>query len=263
MTELIIARDWRVRLQQNSLDCFDTLWQMDAPWFEPPNQARGGWSGVCRIELNRPDGTQVALFLKRQENYRTRTLRHPFSGEATLAREWRNLCRFQAQGVPVAPPVAYALRQTATGLQVVLLTEALDGFLPLTELLEHWPAAWPVAGRAQLADQVAQVVRRMHVCGLRHNCLYPKHIMVKLVEGNFIVRLLDLEKAHWTPLIIRTAIRDLDQLNRYTRACTDADRRQFCRRYFEHWPVQLSRWVLRRISARALRKNPPLLERSS
>lgn len=259
MTELRIAPNWQGLLQHNGLDSFTALWQLDLPWFEPPNRARGGWSGVCRLELKRPDGGQVAVFLKRQENYRTRTVRHPLRGEATLAREWRNLCRFQAQGVPVPPPIAYAAAQTEGRLQALLLTEALDDFLPLTELLTQWPASWPeTATRLQLADDLACVVRQMHARGLQHNCLYPKHIFVKPAAAGFLVRLIDLEKARWTLLGIRTTIRDLDQLNRHTRTCTDAERTQFCQRYFEHWPLQLSRWVLRRIMARSLRKQPLL-----
>jgi hypothetical protein len=85
-------------LLHNQLADFDRLWDLQAEWFEEPNRRRGGWSGVCRLEL-RGEGEQVVpVFLKRQENHRARTLRHPFKGIPTVRRELQNLLCFQAEG---------------------------------------------------------------------------------------------------------------------------------------------------------------------
>ena len=52
---------WRSILAYNKLSDFDALWKLEAEWFEPPNQRRGGWSGVSRCELMLSEGGVVAF----------------------------------------------------------------------------------------------------------------------------------------------------------------------------------------------------------
>jgi hypothetical protein len=56
-------------LTTNQLDTFDRIWHLKMDWIESPNQKRGGWSGVGRIELKKNDGTPLNLFIKKQERY--------------------------------------------------------------------------------------------------------------------------------------------------------------------------------------------------
>jgi hypothetical protein len=83
---------WRTILARNGLTDFDALWDLKADWFEAPNHRRGGWSGVSRCELDRPEGGKVAVFLKRQENHKARIWSHPVHGAPTFLREFRTSC---------------------------------------------------------------------------------------------------------------------------------------------------------------------------
>ena len=51
-----LADDWQRIFEFNGLRSFDDFWKLEAQWFEEPNQRRGGWSGVARCELKRPEG---------------------------------------------------------------------------------------------------------------------------------------------------------------------------------------------------------------
>ena len=63
---------------------FDTIWQLDTDWFEPPNHRRGGWSGVVKYVLETTHGA-IDVFIKRQENHVSKTLLHPFKGQMSRA----------------------------------------------------------------------------------------------------------------------------------------------------------------------------------
>lgn len=100
---------WRAVLARNGLDGFDALWNLEVPWFEPPNRRRGGWSGVARCELEDAAGQRRGVFLKRQENHKTFSWRHPFKGIPTFLREFRLIRRYRAGGVPTLDPVYFAV----------------------------------------------------------------------------------------------------------------------------------------------------------
>ena len=85
-----VSPGWAEVLRHNQLDTFEAIWNLKAPWYEPLNVRRGGWSGVSRINCKLPGGDEVGVFIKRQSNHRTR---HPLLPEATIAREWRCLKR--------------------------------------------------------------------------------------------------------------------------------------------------------------------------
>src|SRR4030095_5741238 len=106
-----LADDWRTIFEHNALRRFDDFWHREIAWLEKPNFRRGGWSGVGRWELTAPDGRRVAVFVKRQENHITRTLRHPVRGMATLRREFENLLLFRRCGVPTPALLFFAERR--------------------------------------------------------------------------------------------------------------------------------------------------------
>jgi len=70
-----------------------------------PNTGRGGWSSVFRLELG-----DTAYYLKRQSNYLTHSLRHPF-GEPTFACEFRNIQRYRSDAAVGAGLEAVTGRQ--------------------------------------------------------------------------------------------------------------------------------------------------------
>ena len=83
-------------------------------WVEPPNQRRGGLSGVQRVQLD--DGR--LLYRKQQVGHLYHSWRHPL-GYPTLMRERDALYDCLRLGVPVPPPSAGAV--CATGRPVACL----------------------------------------------------------------------------------------------------------------------------------------------
>lgn len=223
---------WRAVLSHNKLDSFDRLWSVEAGWFEPRNERRGGWSGVSRCELELPEGGQVGMFLKRQENHITRTFLHPF-GMPTFVREMHNLLLFKRAKVPALEPVYFAVRKTAGKLRAVLCTVALDGYLPLETVVENWTTeGWPERSRRrQLMKALAEVMTRMHDHKIQHNCLYPKHIFVSGNPEQNRVRFIDLEKAKVVLMRRFATSRDLYTLNRHSPGWSRTDRLRFLLMY--------------------------------
>lgn len=208
----------RALLAASGLADFAALWNLKAAWFEEPNFRRGGWSGVCRLELPLPDGeAKAAFFLKRQENHRRRTWRHPLSGEPSFACEFRNLIHLHKHGLAAPKPAFFACRRQGRALQSILLTEELTGFLPLDNFLDDFFAA---QDRPALAQQravlraVATAVRGLHAAGVQHNALYPKHIFIRWHGDSPEVAFIDLEKARCGIFAARRTLHDLEALNR-------------------------------------------------
>ncbi len=222
------ADNWTALLEHNGLKSFDDWWQRDAEWFEEPNYRRGGWSGVSRLELEDASGNKHAIFMKRQENHVAKTLRHPLKGIPTFIREMHNILQLKEAGVAALVPVYFATRTIDGAQRAVLVTESLDGFLPLDEVAQE---TLEYSARRQLIEAVAVLIRRLHAQRLQHNCLYPKHIFVKPVATGYEARLIDLEKTK-RRLLERTAmVRDLDSLNRHAHGWSSADRLFFLHSY--------------------------------
>jgi len=221
-------RDWKEWLQQHELNSFETLWSRDDDWFEAPNEGRGGWSGVCRLEI---DGR--ALFLKKQENHLSRSLAHPI-GIPTFQREYENIRRFDSFGIPCLTVVYFG----CIGKRSILITEALDDYQPLDKITAHFHEYGfpPLAKRRQLLESMALLLRRTHDAGLMHNCCYSKHIFIKgHIEGDKFIsedyhsRFIDLEKVKRATQAKRQ--RDLETLNRRTPHWSRSDRLRFLLSY--------------------------------
>ena len=176
------AEDRFELLAHNGLGDFDALWDLDVEWFEPPNERRGGWSGVARLELQWPDGRSEGVFLKRQENHLRRTLGHPLAGEPTFAGEMQNILLLERAGVPTLEPLYYGQRRANGRWRAILVTRELAGFRPLNWWIEQWQTlGWSFSRPARRAVLVeaARVIQRLHRQGaLVHNALHPKHLFV-------------------------------------------------------------------------------------
>jgi len=228
---------WDEVLHHNQLGGFDAIWQLQAEWFEPPNQRRGGWSGVVRIELGLPQGGTEAVFVKRQENHTRRTMRHPLRGEPTITSEIKNILALQAAGVPTLEPVFFGERTVDGKRRAILVTRELQGFQPLDLVMQAWDRrGWDdsVEERRELIKVVAKTVCRMHSHRLVHNALHPKHLFVRFSKsGQPEARLIDLEKMRRAITPTRAARRDLDSINRRTQQLSRADRLRFLKAYLD------------------------------
>ncbi|MDR1162882.1 MAG: lipopolysaccharide kinase InaA family protein, partial [Candidatus Accumulibacter sp.] len=154
-------------LERCSLANFDALWDVERAAVDAPNVGRGGWSMVCRLDV---DGR--GFFLKRQCNHLTRSLCAPF-GEPTFAREFRNIERYRALGLPAVRAAFYAERSLRSdahghGLCAILLTRALDGWRDMASALNDTRA--DDARRHRLLAACGALARRLHKAGLTHSC---------------------------------------------------------------------------------------------
>ena len=221
--------DWKKALEAVGLSGFEALWDLDLPLFEPPNRRRGGTSSVARLTAA---GIDTALFLKRQTDHASRSLVHPLRGEATAAREWRNLRALARLGLEVAEPVYFGLRRRDGRLRAILVTAEVRDARPLDDWLRERATASP-GRRRPVLHALARAVRRLHDAGYRHGALYPKHLFVgERGEGHDpVIRWIDLESCRLTPFRRRAALRDLDALNRRTQGATRSDRMVFLKAY--------------------------------
>lgn len=210
----------------NSMREFDDVWSLKTQWFEPPNDARGGWSGASRVVLATPEGGTLAVFLKRQENHCTRTWRAPF-GVPTFRREYENILRLRSLGIPAVPALYYGEARRDGRYRAAIATVAMDDYLSLDVWLgENAEAARRQDVLTAIAHWAADFSRRR----LQHGCLYDKHILVRKVPaaGRYAAEdicFIDLEKMRRRLTVRRAARSNVDQLVRRSRGCTAGEHR--------------------------------------
>ena len=258
--ENYVNEKWRATLAHNGLADFDSLWNLDASWFEEPNRRRGGWSGVSRFEMQRPDGELVAVFIKRQENHDTRSWRHPLRGVPTFQREFDRIMTYWRCGVPTLEPVFFGIMRQGQDQRAILVTEEMRGFCSLSD----WVYGRTVGKAPSRQDKkaviaaVAELLRRMHEHHIRHGCLYPKHVFIRLFDdGHAEARPIDLEKSQYHLMRTHCSIRDLYSLNHYSpQFWTRTDRLRFLLEYLgvqRLTPAAKRRWY--KVAAVSARKN--------
>lgn len=254
MNDFISPAD-RVILERHGLAGFDALWHLRLASVDAPNENRGGWSEVCRLDL---DGQ--GYYLKRQRNHLTRRLAHP-CGEPTFAREFRNIRRFHAHGVPTLHAAFFARRRLPGKIAgkrddcAILLTRALDDW----RAMDQWFAEWAsVAGdtRARLLAACGEIARRLHACGLIHACFYPKHVFLRAQGEGFAAKLIDLEKVRPAWLGRRDRCRDLEQFFRHAPALGGEETDTLLAAYLADAPesAEVAAWR-RRLAKRRERKD--------
>lgn len=180
-----------------------------------------------RLELETPDGSCIAVFVKRQSDHVARSFRHPLRGELTVVREFASIQRAARANVPTQTVLYCAERKEERSRQGILITLELNA-MPLDAYWETHDGL-PSRRREVLAE-VARVVARLHAHRLQHNALYPKHVFVESGEGPVRAYLIDLEKTRQRFCQRAAVLRDLDALNRRS-AGTRTDRMRFLRAY--------------------------------
>lgn len=255
--ETYISSTRKSLLDANHLSDFDRLWEYDGEWFEDPNHDRNGWSGVNHVVLQSADGTELGLFLKRQQNYVRRTLMHPFSGESTFACEFRALRYLMKRGVPVPRPVFFGEQPSDEGRKAILITEELLGYQPLDAALAELVSEHRFTRRLrrQIIKCVAVAVRKLHLARIQHRALYPKHVFLNLEADKPQAVFIDLEKARikWLP-IMRT-LQDLATLNRDVEIISNTERLYFLQSYYgverlKRWQKWVCKLLVRRTAKR-------------
>ena len=231
MTETLhyLNPDWHDTLTANQLVTFDQFWNLQLDAVDEGNTGRGqnGWSRVSIHRLNSPAHKTRRIVIKRQNNYRSRTVCHPLRGISTFVKEYNFIQLYKKLGVPAMTAVYCATRQMDGNLQSILVTEYLEGYQSLFDLLQQ-----PVTRhqKAHYIASVASLVAILHEKGLEHRCLFPKHIFVA-DDIAHSARLIDLEKTRGRPWSVGRRVRDLAALGRRTRQVPVRDRVSFFRQY--------------------------------
>ena len=229
MNKEYIAKDWQDALTQQNLHSFDDIWQLEQNWVEAPNQRRGGWSGVCRIEFNDKQGTRKAAFLKRQAHHKYYSLFYPF-GRPTFAREFDNIQRYIRWGVPTVTPIYFHQQ----GDKSILMTEELTGYRPLAE----WYAEWNQNGfpsqplRTRIIRELAHVTKRIHQNRAKHCAFKFKHIFLNLEDEQVKFSVIDLEQSRYWIFPTSRLLRDVSCVAKASLELKLTDRWRFMRAYF-------------------------------
>ncbi|MBF6623487.1 MAG: lipopolysaccharide kinase [Pseudomonas stutzeri] len=247
MSEHFSAGD-RAILRAHGLDSFDALWTLQLDSVDAPNNARGGWSSVFRLELG-----ETAYYLKRQSNYLTHTLHRPF-GEPTFACEFRNIRRYQRLGIPTLQAAYFGEQRVAGERRAILVTRALDDWRDLHGWLDDWRGL-DRPTRQALIQACAELARALHQAGQRHGCFYPKHIFLRPADDGFDACLIDLEKTR--PLLFggRDRTLDLEALIRRAAIWNEAEVRELIETYLADHASEsaIGAW-LEKIAGRRQRK---------
>ena len=233
LNEEHLAPEWQSTLETNGLASFDQFWRAKGVNIDSPNIGRGGWSQVILLDLK--GSPERALYVKRQWNYQTRNWHKLRRSELMAHREFRNFEHCRKHGVPTPLVVYFATERVAGRPAAVFATEALLDHEPLSAHLKALPPDRP-GMRQRVMVTVARQLARMHRSGLKHGCLYPKHVLVPTdPEKVDELRFIDLEKAK--PFLFRRSAlhRDFRTLFRRLTACTKGDRAAFLDAYYSEW----------------------------
>jgi hypothetical protein len=254
MTTLFIAPQHRKTLELNQLETFNQIWNHPIDWIDTPNQNRGGWSGVGCVEI--PMGNKhFTLFVKKQQNHTSRSLLHPIKGVPTFAREFEAIRYLKAYGVMTPEVVFFAQCSVKEGQQAILVTEMLESYLPLDQMLLDQKKSMSLLRQRMLLSCIAKAVKRMHELGIQHRALYAKHIFIKPHAESFEVAFIDLEKSRRMILPMVQSINDLITLNYRTGGWSLSHRIYFFKSYFATSQLStLDKWLCRWISYKTAQK---------
>lgn len=235
MARLQIHPEWRPVLEANALSNFDALFAAGGAGRVDGHLRRS----VSRLELARPGGGFVAVYLKRRWGSAARRtwseLLHGRWPSHPERREWRNAIRLTEAGVPVAEPVACGRSEEAGEPRCLIAFLEVPG-----ESLAAWAADLPtetgdaeaLRHRRAVAAALGQTVRHLHDAGCAFRDLYAKHLYVDLeVDSPPAAHLIDPQRV--IRLTRRRRVRDLAALYETTRvpAVGATDRLRFLKAY--------------------------------
>jgi len=223
---VFIAPSERPLLERHGLADFESLWEVQLEAVDEPNTGRGGWSSVFRMEL---EGS--GFYLKRQSNYLTRTLHHPF-GEPSFSREFRNISRYQQLGIPALHAVFYGESRVDGERRAILMTRALDGWTDLDTLLQQW-SEMDAPQQKAILQACGDLAQTLHAAGQVHGCFYPKHIFMRAKAGMYRAQLIDLEKTRPALFGRRDRVKDLEPLLRRAPMWSEAHVRELLAAYLQ------------------------------
>lgn len=236
---MIINREFELLLQNNGLDNFDTIMEINGG-----EVVKQKIKERSTIRFQVADGEhKVLLYLKR---YRHPLISAFLKNFLTLSRtysavhEWRNILALKACNIPTMTPVAVGMRRRMLFLkESFLLTQGILDTTPLECLVADYftPPLDTIRRerKRRLISNVASLTRKMHEEGYKHQDFYLCHILINWTEpDNPLLYIADLhrvkkqEKSHK-----RWRIKDLAALNYSApeKLISQKDRLRFLKEY--------------------------------
>ena len=126
-----------------------------------------------------------------------------------------------------------AERRVAGECRAILVTRALDGWAALESLLVGLAGRAGSSQRRDYLSVCAGLIGKLHASGLRHGCLYPKHLFLQEREGRWQACLIDLEKTRRLWFGWRDQVRDLETFLRKVRVWEADEQHEFLAHYLQ------------------------------
>ncbi|MBX9788750.1 MAG: hypothetical protein K2Y37_07520 [Pirellulales bacterium] len=173
--------------------------------------------------------------------------------------EWDAMLTFHRLGLPTMTPVMFG----QSGRRSFVLTEALEGYVKLTEWIDAHCPSEAAAGEAYRTaiEKLAPLTRVMHEAGVHHQDYYLCHVLVPEEVGPPGLHIIDLGRARVRRRLgARWRVKDLAQLDYSADAVGALGRLRFLRRYLNRpfrrldraliWRIGLKRRLIARHSAK-------------
>ncbi len=207
------------------LQTFADFWAVDCPLVDKPNyqQGKDAWSSVGRFSID-SDGEVLCFYIKRQQDYFFRTLRHPLCGQLSFEREFQACQTLQKHHIACITPVYFAKRQINGHWQAILITADLA---PLKEV-DYYIQSNQFSTEEIRA--MATFIKTLHDAKLRHGALYSKHIYYHPEHG---FALIDLENVKRFVLKEKALKREFSRLLKPTGTIKGNVAKLFCQAYFQ------------------------------
>jgi tRNA A-37 threonylcarbamoyl transferase component Bud32 len=252
---VIIPLKWQHWLSQENLSSFESWWALSLEAVDETNVGRGGWSTVYKYSHK-----GRTFYVKRQANHLSRSLSAFLRKVPTFEIEFNQIHRYQHHGIPCIEPVFFAARKEEGEYQAILVTEALEGWCSLDELLlsskDDKARVLNFKAKNELCGALAVAIRKLHEAGIQHYNLYPKHIFVRASDFGFEVRFIDLETSGFNLGFLRGKLKDIETLSRRTKWISRTDRLRFMLKYFDKTSLDPAlRRAIKMIKARSDRKS--------
>lgn len=233
-----VSTQWETKLKKAGLLDLEAVANRQFDWFEPPNHRRGGWSGVSRITLDpeMPTEDQTTVFLKIQQNHWFRAPHTFFRRQLTFVRELEAM--MQITPIISFMPEILLFGQWTTGPDAgaVIITKALDGWIPLSDWLQGKNNLVPPDQDTLLRvlKAIASTSRKLNDAGWVHLSFYAKHVFVRPnKDAAYDVCLIDYEKCRRHVFPGYRYIKDCSQFMRRTPLMTDDNKRNYLKFYFQ------------------------------
>lgn len=251
--DLKVLRGWEGLLQELGLD---SLAAVMAYTGGVPVHVKSH-SSVVRLTA----GSQQ-FYLKRYTFYPFRELLEVclrFHSRINQGQEWENILRVQALGLPTVIPIATGRRWRKGQMDMFLLTLSLESAQPLDAFVyEHLMGPLSpsqVRLKRALIWELAQLMRRLHEGGLRHQDPHLWHFFVQQEARNGLrIILVDLMALKATRRL-RYTIKDLGRLyfdSVWEVPVSRTDRLRFYKAYTGREKITIGdRWLFKMIWAKA------------